>query len=1013
MKVFAGQPYQKPLAYKIDQGRKYVVDGKNNKTEEQQLEFDDDLTGYHNTAISLADNDLLKNIKDIQSTNNIRLSNNLCAGLGRCQLDVEMETGTGKTYVYIKTMFELNKIYGWSKFIVIVPSIAIREGVKKSFEITADHFMEQYGKKARFFIYNSNNLSQIDNDFSQTADIAAMIINTQAFNTLKENANNGAARIIYSRQEKFRWRRPIDVIAKNNPILILDEPQKMGGKSTQNTLKRFNPLFVLNYSATHKEAHNPVYVLDALDAFNNKLVKKIEVKGFELKNLQGVNGYLYLQDIIISKNEAPKAVFEMEIRRQNGIKRENRRLQAKDDLYHVSEGMEQYRNCKINNISYDPYNLANSHVEFTNGNKMHIGEVIGDTTHENKVRIQIRETIRSHFDKERDLFAKGIKCLSLFFIDHVANYREYTDSGEQVLGKYGQIFEEEYKVARENQRDLFDKEYNAYLDNIAVERTHAGYFSIDKHKRAIDSPLKRGTDYSDDISAYDLIMKDKERLLSFEEPVRFIFSHSALREGWDNPNVFQICALRQENSDTQKRQEVGRGLRLAVNNEGRRMDIDALGADIHKINNLTVIASESFASFASALQSEITGDLYDRPTKVEFALFDNKIITLPDGEKYTITSKDANTLLLHMASNGYVDVNGNITPKFKSDAEKNELLDLPDNLAQLKEGVYNIMKSLYDPSALNSMITNSNKPTITNKLNDNFQKKEFQELWNNINHKFAYTVSFESVELIEKAIAAINSELIVPKLMYVVTTGSQNDNLDIHATSQRTEVLSVETRGGLKYDLLGKIASNTKLTRKTVALILQGITPSKFALFKENPEEFIAQVSRLIMEQKATVVVEHIEYNMTDEKFSSDIFTSSIKTDKAYSVKKAIQDYVVTDGIAEESTEHKFMDALELSEDVEVYAKLPTGFKIPTPIDNYTPDWAIAFKKNSVKHVYFVAETKGSMSSLELRGKEKGKIECAKKLFEQLNDKIQQQGNEGITYGTVNSFDKLMNIVKG
>ncbi|MCI6094931.1 MAG: DEAD/DEAH box helicase family protein, partial [Clostridium sp.] len=562
-RVFQGQPYTASTSYMRDIGTPYnsrlqtrIVLGPEDDT---QWEIEDLMSeiGYKNEALRLTDDQLLQNIRNLQQENNIHQSDALVAPLGRVSLDVEMETGTGKTYVYIKTMFELNRLYGWSKFIVVVPSVAIREGVKKSFEIMADHFMEHYGKKARFFVYNSNNLNQLD-AFSSNSGINVMIINTQAFAaSMNEEKNvegrkgDAAARIIYSKRDEFGSRRPIDVIAANRPILILDEPQKMGKEDsvTQKALKKFNPLFTLNYSATHAKQHNLVYVLDALDAYNKRLVKKIEVKGFEVKNLRGTDQYLYLENIVLSSKNPPMARLEIEIAHKNGNKREFRTLGVGDNLYYISGEMEQYKGFVISEI--DPFTGI---VTFTNGDELRKGDVTGDVSEIDMRRVQIRETIISHFQKEQELFKLGIKTLSLFFIDEVAKYRQYDEDGNELLGEYGRIFEQEYISVLNEYRTFLDVDYMKYLDAVDVHEVHRGYFSIDKKTgRSVDSSVKRGTDMSDDISAYDLILKNKERLLSFEEPTRFIFSHSALREGWDNPNVFQICTLKHSDSTTQKR----------------------------------------------------------------------------------------------------------------------------------------------------------------------------------------------------------------------------------------------------------------------------------------------------------------------------------------------------------------------------------------------------------------------------------------------------------------------------
>lgn len=1006
--IFNGQPNQGLLEYKMDQGKVYVIDN-GRRMEQKGIGFSEFDTGYKNGEIVLSEGELLKNIHQIQSQNNIHLSSEVIKRLGACQLDIEMETGTGKTYVYVKTMFELNKRYGWTKFIVVVPSIAIREGVKKSFDITQDHFMELYGKKARYFVYNSDNLNQIDT-YSQSADISVMIINTQAFNTsMKEGAKNKYARIIYDKRDEFGSRRPIDVIAANRPIIILDEPQKMGGAATQTALARFNPLFMLNYSATHRETHNPVYVLDALDAYNQKLVKKIEVVGFELRNLKGTESYIYFDSVILSKNEPPMVRLEIDVQSKSGnIKRAYKNVGEGDDLYYLSGEMEQYRGYMLTEI--DP--LCGKAI-FGNGVTLSVKDIQGNITADHKARIQIRETIKAHFRKESALFKRGIKCLSLFFVDEVANYRQYDEDGNQQLGRYGEIFEQEYMAELNNNQNMFDPDYMSYLGSISAHATHAGYFSIDKKGHAINSALKRGSDQSDDISAYDLILKNKERLLSLDEPVRFIFSHSALREGWDNPNVFQICSLRQSNSVSQKRQEVGRGLRLCVDRYGVRQDNDAIPEEVHKVNRLTVIASEGYATFAADLQHDIKQDLYDRPTKADVDFFVGKIITIDDGAKYTIKKSDAQEIYFQLRMKNYITKEGEVTETFRQACATETLLPLEDDLQPMSNSVMKLVQSIYDPSVLKGMIDDGSKTTTPeNKLNDNFMKKEFQELWRRINHKYAYTVSFDSDELIGKAVGAIDNELEVTQLSYVVTRGEQKANTSLddmkHGSMMRlqessTEKLDTDIVSNVRYDLLGKISSATRLTRKTVATILSKIRPLKFSMYKANPEEFIRKVTRLILEQKATIIVEHISYNRIEGKFDSDIFTQEKHgtIDKAFEGKKSIVDYVFTDS----QGEREFVGKIDIAKEVAVYAKLPKGFHIPTPVGNYSPDWAIAFQEGEVKHIYFVAETKGSMSSMDLREIERSKISCAEKLFAQIS-------TSNVVYSKIDSFETLMDIVK-
>lgn len=1017
VRVFQGQGFHDRINYIRDLGN-------TEQNLSSQVSFDEneimDDTGYKNELVELSDEQLLQNIQNLQSQNNIKLSPSLVKDLGRCSLDIEMETGTGKTYVYIKTMFELNKKYGWSKFIVVVPSIAIREGVKKSFEITADHFMEHYGKKARFFIYNSSNLNQLDN-FSSSSGINVMIINTQAFAaSLNEEKNvegrkgDAAARIIYSKRDEFGSRRPIDVIKANRPIIILDEPQKMGGAVTQKALKNFNPLFTLNYSATHAKQHNLVYVLDALDAFNKKLVKKIEVKGFEVKNFIGTDSYLYLEQIVLSSKKPPMAKIELEIRYKKSINRETQILGVGDDLYYVSQKMEQYKGYTISEI--DPLRGT---VTFTNGEVIKAGDVVGDVSEKDKRRIQIRETILSHFEKEEKLFNMGIKCLSLFFIDEVEKYRKYDENGDEVLGEYGIMFEEEYLNVLNEYTTLLDTPYQKYLKSTCsdVSAVHKGYFSIDKKTgHSIDSKLKRGSEFSDDISAYDLILKNKERLLSFDEPTRFIFSHSALREGWDNPNVFQICTLKHSDSNTAKRQEVGRGLRLCVNQNGNRMDVESCGASVHDINTLTVIASESYKTFVTDLQSDIKTVLYDRPTVATKEYFKGKYVKVDDVPTL-IDDSTANKIYKYLIRNDYIDDDDKVTDSYRQDIKSGTVAELPEELKSMTDGIHTLIQAVYDDSVLKDMFTDGHETKVKdNPLNENFAKKEFQALWKQINHKYAYTVEFDSDELIKKAIAHIDEKLFVSELQYTTTIGRQKDEMNEYEVERgasfagektRTQTLKHAETSQIKYDLIGKVAEGTTLTRKTVSAILQGIRMDKIHMFKNNPEEFISKVIRLINEQKATMIVEHISYDTIEGEYDSNIFTAEKNTqsfDKAFLAKKAIQDYVFTDGSAEKSIERKFAEDLDAAEEVCVYAKLPRTFQIPTPVGNYSPDWAIAFYEGKVKHVFFIAETKGTMESLELRPIEQAKISCAKKLFNEMS-------NSKVVYHDVDSYQSLLNIM--
>ncbi|RUT78428.1 type III restriction-modification system endonuclease [Ancylomarina longa] len=1016
--VFAGQPNSKNIKYRIDPG---ATQQKNGRYIDESGHFmeDDVFDGFKNDNIYISDEQLLKNINEVQRIQNLPLSISIddfktikknefkadatytkrAKKISKLHLDVEMETGTGKTYCYIKSIFELNERYGWNKFIVVVPSIAIREGVKKSLEITADHFQQDYGKKVKFFTYNSKELHNIET-FSSDSGVNVMIINIQAFNaTGKDN------RRIYEELDDFQSRRPIDVIKKNRPILILDEPQKMGGDKTLDSLVHFNPLFILRYSATHRVQHNKIHRLDALDAYNQKLVKKIAVRGITTKGLSGTNAYLYLDNIVISKSD-PIAKLEIEVKQSSGIKRILKNVSKGRKLEDLSNGLKEYKGFTVANID-----AVNDTLEFTNGVIIKAGEVNGDVNEESLRRIQIRETINAHLLKEQMLFSKGIKVLSLFFIDEVAKYRDYKQEDEK--GEYARVFEEEYKYAIDQlkQEIAFDTKYRKYIDGITAEDTHKGYFSIDKKGKMVNSlkSTKAEKVESTDVSAYDLILKKKEQLLSFEEDTRFIFSHSALREGWDNPNVFVICTLKHSDNTISKRQEVGRGLRIAVDQHGERQDNPQT---VHETNVLTVVASESYSDFVTALQKDIGESLSERPRIANIEYFEDKIL-LVDGEKVVVTPLMAKQIYRYLVKNDYTDDNDNITPAYINDAKELILSALPEELKPYSSQIFSLIDSVYTQEKLPGIA--NDRTDKTNNLNDNFNRKEFKELWNRINRKAVYTVHFESTELIEKCINALNKELHVTPLSYSVKTGIQHAALtdeqiktgaSFKILKTREEFENTTASSSVRYDLLGEISEQTNLMRKTVAAILTGILKGIFDKFKINPESFITNASRLIQEQKATTIIEWLSYDTLEERHEMDIFTEAqTKQDFKNAIKKNkhIYDYVVTDS----KVEKVFAEELDTSDDVVVYAKLPKGFTIPTPVGNYNPDWAISFKEGTIKHVYFVAETKGSMSSMELREIEKVRIECARKFFDKL-----ALANGDVKYDVVNSYDKLMEVVR-
>lgn len=992
--VFKGQPYQSGMSYLIDRGY----------TKSRQQELDEDFIGFKNAKVVLDDNRILENIQTIQRNNLIKPSEQL---EGKYNLTVEMETGVGKTYTYIKTMFELHKAYGWSKFIVIVPSIAIREGVYKSFQITQDHFMEEYGEKIRFFIYNSAHLNQID-QFASDNKINVMIINSQAF-----NAKGKDARRIDMKLDEFRSRRPIDIIAKTNPILIIDEPQSVLGPTTLAAIKKFNPLMTIGYSATHRIPFNMVYRLDAMEAYNKKLVKKIAVKGISVSGQSGTDGYMYLQNINLSKDKSPTATLEFNVKGANGIKKTTRIVNEGFNLYQQSGCLEEYKGYTVSRIDG---RAASNFVELSNGIKIEVGEVLGSKTDENQIRrIQIRETIESHLERERQLFYKGIKVLSLFFIDEVAKYKDYQEADEK--GIYAHMFEDEYKrIVDSYVGELGDNEYIKYLKSITPKSTHAGYFSIDKKSgRSVNSEIKRGATSSDDIDAYDLIMKDKERLLDRKEPVRFIFSHSALKEGWDNPNVFQICTLKESSAIVRKRQEIGRGLRLAVNQNGDRMDASLLGEDVHNINILTVIANESYNNFAKALQEELAEVVTDRPKEVNVELFEGKVLISTNGETQTIDRKLAQKLFNNFVRQEYVDDNGCLTEKYY-EAKKAGTLKLPDEIKDCNDSVIKIMDTIYDIKGM--LPEDARKNNVDIKINAGaLDKKEFLALWNKINIKSIYAVDFDGQELIDKAIQTLNSKLEVSKIYVKITEGSmksidskqaliEGNAFETKPNKSKIEVISSEGTN-IKYDLVGKLVDETGLTRECIVKILTGIEKCVFDQFKQNPEEFIIKATNLINEQKATLIVQHIAYTKIDGKdgvYNTDIFTEPTLKGKlgvnAITTTKNIYDHLLYDSTGEKD----FAQHLEESQDVVVYVKLPKGFYISTPVGKYNPDWAIAFNKEHVRHIYFIAETKGSMQTLELREIEQAKINCARKHFTAISD-------NDVQYDVVSNYSELITKV--
>ncbi|MCD8303479.1 MAG: DEAD/DEAH box helicase family protein [Prevotellaceae bacterium] len=1002
VRAFAGQPKQDGTAtHNVDPGKNASL-------------FN--LPGFGNGDVRLEREQIAENVRAVQMEQGIKPIEYL-EGEG-LTFTIEMETGTGKTYTYIKTMYELHRRYGWSKFVIVVPSIAIREGVHKSLQSMEEHFALDYGERMQYFVYNSKRLQQID-AYASDPGMHVMIINTQAFNTsMNEEKNvNGrggdnAARIIYSRRDEFGGRRPIDVLAGTHPIIIIDEPQSVlgadKGNATRKGLTMFKPLFTLLYSATHRKGdiYNMLYRLDAIDAYNRHLVKKIEVKGIKQLGSTATNGYVYLEEIVIGQGN-PKARICFDQLTKTGIRQTTMLVDEGFNLHEQSGGLAEYES----NFIVARIDGRTGTVLFLNRLELHEGDGAGKVNEDFLRRIQIRETIKTHLERERQLFSKRIKVLSLFFIDHVDSYRLY--GAEDSRGKFARMFEEEYvRAVEEFQPSFGDEDYIKYLKDArnSADKAHQGYFAQDRSGKLVDS--KEGRETERDESAFDLIMKDKERLLSLDEPVRFIFSHSALKEGWDNPNVFQICTLKNSGNETRKRQEVGRGMRLCVNSRGERQDADVLGDRVFDTNVLTIIASESYDDFARALQSEIASACESRPICVTAQLFEGTKVRRPDGTEYEIREDKAEEIFEALIRSDYVK-KSQLTAKYFDDKKDGKLDFGVAELNEMREAIVKRLDMVFDPETIKPENSRDSKTANFNKAN--FDKKEFQELWKRINTRTYYRVEFDTEELIKKAIKNVDDNLKVTEIRLVVQGGAMDSITDREALEAGTAMKAggrstIQVREaigeGVKYDLIGDIVSATGLTRRTVVSILQGIKENTFFLFNLNPEEFIIKVSVIIKDTMRPELVKSITYKKLEGEYSTDIFTGSTLRGKlgvnAIQSTKSLYDLVLVDSVG---IEKAFAEELEKEDDVVVYTKLPGRFYINTPLGRYNPDWAVAFREGTVKHIYFVAETKGnSLETSQLRGSEESKIECARRHFAAIS-------SGDVRYGVVTSYKELYDVL--
>jgi type III restriction enzyme len=996
---FAGQPRIEGLRYQIDPGRDVQA----------QATFLGE-EGLRNADLQISKDQVRENVRTVQIGQHLPPSDSLIESRAApVNLDIEMETGTGKTYVYIDTMYRLHQQYGWSKFIVVVPSVAIREGVFQTFEDTEDYFQALYGHKVRRFIYDSSRPEPIL-AFSDSPGLHCMIINTQAFaSEVRGEGKESKTLRMFREMDQFGSRRPIDLIAANRPILILDEPQRMEGSTTQGALARFKAPIALRYSATHKTRHNLVHRLDALDAYNRKLVKRISVRGVTVKNLPGTNGFLYLSGFrTFGDGRPPEARVQIEVGLQGGtVKRRNVWLGKGDSLHEKSGGLTEYEDHVVSDVD-----ALNRTLTFTNGEILEEGRVVGDVDEAAVRRIQIRETIRSHFDRERQLHPRGIKVLSLFFIDEVAKYRRYGEGGEQIAGEYAAMFEEEYAkaVSELPELDPSDATWHAHVKRDQAARVHDGYFSIDKKGRMVDPDVNRTGEESGeakDASSYDLILKDKARLLSLDEPVRFLFSHSALREGWDNPNVFTICTLKQSAHEIGKRQEVGRGLRISVDDNGHRTDDPNI---VHEINVLTVVASESYEDFAKALQDEMAEALRGRPRKANAAYFVGQVLRTEQGN-VQVTAEDAETLEYWLIQNGYVGKARQITPKWHEAKESGTMEPLPPELAERAEAFVALVDTVFDESALGRLVGNSRKTVQLRVVRENLEKQAFQELWARINQKAVYFSDFDTDALVKAAVLRLDRDLSVQRQVIVVSGANLQTGIDVEQVRSGSAFREERTRyehreqpveSKVRYDLVGQLAELTRLTRATAGRILQEISPKTFALFGRNPEQFLRKAADLIRREKVRLAIETLRYERTGDTYDVSIFETDkheVPIERALQAASHVYDHVPVDS----ANERQFAQRLEAAEEVIVYAKLPRGFTIPTPSGSYNPDWAIAIEQEGVRQIYFVAETKGSMLEEDLREAEKQNTESAERYFADVAPKVM--------FRKIDSYDALMEAI--
>lgn len=927
----------------------------------------------------LGRDELLKNLQQVQLKNGLKQTSGPL-DMGALDYTVEMETGTGKTYVYLRSIYELHQAYGMTKFIIVVPSLAIKEGVKKSIEITRDHLSEIYKEtKIDAFEYDSGNLEQV-RSFAESSHIQIMVINIDAFRrSFTDPSKETRANIIHRYNDRLEGQRPIELLAQTNPVVIIDEPQTVDTTArSAEAIKSLNPLFTLRFSATHREKHLPIYRLDAVDAYNQRLVKEIAV--LEVQPQEDHNAaYIALLDVR-SKSGVIEARMEYDaLTKSGGIKREKKWLRQGADLYELTR-RDLYEGYIVKDISAIP---GSEWVDFTSRpDFLRPGESVGGVDDLALKRLQIRKTIETHLKRELQLNRLGIKVLSLFFIDRVANYRIYDEDGNQKLGVYGEIFEEEYlKLARHPQyQTLFGE-----LDwESHVGQVHDGYFAADRKGRVKDS--KTG-ESKDDESAYDLIMRDKERLLSLKTPLRFIFSHSALREGWDNPNVFQICTLNETASTIKKRQEIGRGLRLAVDQNGERV-IDSGFA----INTLTVVANESYADFTAALQKEIEEDDGIRFGVVESHSFASIPVEDEAGELGYLGVAQSEQLFDYLKKNELIDKNGKVQDKLKI-ALKHDMLQLPSDFDAVKPTVEQILKKI----AGGLSVKNARNEHIAKPRKEVILGADFKALWDRIKYKTLYQVDFDVEKLIRDCITDMRM-MIVAKPKFVTTTATLTIDkggvgvTDVQASTELYDASYLQLP-----DVLSYLQNKTQLTRRTLARILT--ESGKLDDLKKNPQKFIENTLKIIQRKKMHALVDGIKYEKIGEQdfYAQELFLEhelkGYLEQNMMEASKSLYSHILYDS----NTESEFAKGLEKNEAVKLYSKLPGWFKIDTPLGSYNPDWAILIDKDGTDRLYFVVETKSSLFTEDLRRGEEDKIKCGRAHFEALES--------GVEYKVASSAD--------